>query len=95
MSAQPAPRQAPVLAITDHALLRWMERAHGIDVDTWRRLCREDADDALASYDGAEAIYGPAFLVTGDGRVLTYVNEGAKPLRANAGTIAVPAPNRS
>lgn len=63
--------------ITDHALLRWMERAHGVDVEAWRALMR---DELRASFDNEglrRATHGPAFVCSRDGeKVITYLATG-------------------
>ncbi|GEP11676.1 hypothetical protein [Methylobacterium gnaphalii] len=79
------------LAITDHALLRWMERAYGIDVDTWRRLCREEVERALSGFTGTNAPTGPAFIVSPDGRVLTFIDASQRIARPQQDAVAVAA----
>lgn len=64
-------------SISDHALLRWMERRHGIDVETWRRLMLDEVNASIAQYDGEKPRLGPAFVVADDGtQVITYFSAG-------------------
>lgn len=63
--------------ITDHALLRWMERVHGIDVEGWRALMREEAQASLDAAGLRRVRTGPAFVVASDGSaIITYLSEG-------------------
>lgn len=63
--------------ITDHALLRWMERAHGVDVSAWRRLMREEVQAALDASKCGRTDVGPAFVIAADvSAVLTYLPAG-------------------
>ena len=64
-------------AISDHALLRWMERAHGIDVQAWRNLMRAEVNASLQTAGLQRAGFGPAFVIAADGStVVTYLPEG-------------------
>lgn len=80
---------AAVPDITDHALLRWMERAHGIDVEGWRSLMRGEVEEALSSYTGRYFPGQAAFVVT-KGYVVTYLGDGQVPIRAFPGSVYVP-----
>ncbi|MDV2987030.1 UNVERIFIED_CONTAM: hypothetical protein Q9R58_22225 [Methylobacteriaceae bacterium AG10] len=63
--------------ITDHALLRWMERVHGIDVEGWRTLMRAEAQASLDAEGLRRVKAGPAFVIASDGSaVITYLSEG-------------------
>ncbi|KAB7783460.1 hypothetical protein [Methylorubrum populi] len=63
--------------ITDHALLRWMERVHGIDVEGWRALMRAEAQASLDAEGLRRVKAGPAFVIASDGSaVITYLSEG-------------------
>lgn len=52
------------VSITDHALIRWLERAHGIEVEELREILREqaqrhvDAGAALVFEDGDSCWHG-------------------------------------
>lgn len=77
--------------ISDHALLRWMQRKHGIDIEAWRNLMRDDVAASMEAYDGRAARCGPAFLIDTDGNaVVTYVTSGW-PISPIPGRIAVTA----
>ncbi|MCE4223421.1 hypothetical protein HCU64_06630 [Methylobacterium sp. C25] len=80
------------LAITDHALLRWMERAYGVDVETWRKLLRDEVERALSDFTGTSALNGPAFIVSPDGRALTYLDASQRIARPQQDAVAVAAP---
>ncbi len=51
--------------VTDHALIRWLERVHGIDMDAMRAEIAEAVHDALAAgataltADGAHYVLNP------------------------------------
>ena len=62
-------------AITDHALLRWMERRHGIDVDMWRQLMADELRASLKAYEGECAPGRPCFVITTQGRVVTVLGD--------------------
>ncbi|GAB6842345.1 hypothetical protein HNR00_003554 [Methylorubrum rhodinum] len=63
------------LSITDHALLRWLERIHGIDVEGFREKLREEAVASLVAYgDLREADTGT--FVVDNGVVITVLGPG-------------------
>jgi len=63
--------------ISDHALLRWMERAHGVDVDAWRELMRQEVQASLDAAGLERVETGPAFVIAATGAaVVTYLPEG-------------------
>lgn len=63
--------------ITDHALLRWMEREYGVDVEAWRAMCQAEAQASLDAAGLRRVKVGPAFVVSSDGTaVVTYLPEG-------------------
>ncbi|MBB2965178.1 hypothetical protein [Methylobacterium sp. R2-1] len=64
--------------ITDHALLRWMERVHGIDVDGWRELMRAEVEEALQAFDGRPDASAASFVLR-DQRVVTLIRAGKRP----------------
>lgn len=59
--------------ITDHALLRWMERVHGVNVEEWRRVMRSELEASLAAFDGRPRPGSPAFIVSPSNRVVTVI----------------------
>ena len=65
-------------AITDHALLRWMERVHGIDVEGWRELMRQELAASLEAYEGECQPGASAFLISPDQRVVTVLADGQR-----------------
>ncbi|MGW5957091.1 hypothetical protein [Methylorubrum thiocyanatum] len=75
--------------ITDHALLRWMERVHGIDVEGWRALMRAEFEDALRAYVGEHQPGLPGFVIAGP-RIVTVIGPGQKPSRREPGAVCVP-----
>ena len=60
---------------SDHALLRWMERRHGIDVDMWRQLMTDELRASLKAYEGECAPGRPCFVITTQGRVVTVLGD--------------------
>lgn len=75
--------------ITDRALLRWMERVHGIDVEGWRALMRAEVEDALRAYEGRRHQSEAAYVVNGP-RVVTTLGPGQVPRLDFAGSAYVP-----
>lgn len=81
----------PTPTISEHALLRYMERIHGIDMPLWRSLMQSDLDASLAAYQGRHSRGQPAFVLSSTGRVLTVLNERCRcTIPPNRPTIAVP-----
>lgn len=84
----------PTPHITEHALLRWMERVHGADVTAWRSLMEADLRGALDAYSGdpAEAAGSRvgAFILSGCGdRFVTVIGPDQVPTHRHTRTIAV------
>lgn len=77
--------------ITDHALLRWMERVHGVDVATWRALMRAELEASMEAYDGREDLTVPGFVVC-DQTVVTCVSADCRATRARGGKAAIRLP---
>lgn len=76
--------------ITDHALLRWMERVHGVDIETWRRLMLGDLRDALDAHDGRHVPGRAAFILSPTGEsVVTVIGPEQAPSRHQSRSIAV------
>ena len=63
------------LHITDHALLKWMERLHGLDIATWRNLMRDEAEEALRQFDPTMQPTGSSFVVSPEGKVVAYCED--------------------
>lgn len=68
------------LEITDHALLRWMERVHGVDVETWRALMQAELIASLEAYDGRGDPSAAGFVVCGQ-TVVMVVSPGCRTSR--------------
>jgi hypothetical protein len=64
------------LHITDHALLGWMERCHGLDIATWRNLMRDEAEAALRQFEPALPPTGASFVVSAEGKVVGFCEDG-------------------
>ena len=81
----------PPLTISDHALLRYMERFYGVDTAAWHEAMLSDVEASLSAYQGRHTPGQPAFVIFSMGRVVTCLNERARfvmpPGRPN---IAVP-----
>jgi len=63
------------LHITDHALLGWMERRHGLDIPTWRNLMRDEAEAAVRRFHPTMQPTGSAFVVSAEGKVVGYCED--------------------
>jgi hypothetical protein len=50
--------------ISDHALLRFMERIHGIDIKAWRKLMVDDLRASLEVHDGEAHPDSAVFLLS-------------------------------
>lgn len=76
--------------ITDRALLRWMERVHGIDVKSWRHLMLGDLREALDAHDGCHVPGRAAFILSSTGeRVVTVIGADQDPSPYQTTTIVV------
>lgn len=75
--------------ITDHALLRWMERVHGVDVEGWRALMRAEVAEALQAFEGEHRPGLPGFVIAGP-RIVTVIGPGQKPSRREPDSVCVP-----
>lgn len=63
--------------ISDHALLRWLERAHGVDVEGFRRMMAEEVALSMQAEGLRRVRHGPAFVVSADGEcIVTFLSEG-------------------
>lgn len=65
--------------ITDHALLRWLERCHGVDVEWFRARMEEEVAASLAARpkDQPEPTEACRFVVD-DNRVITVLPPGMR-----------------
>lgn len=63
----------PLHPISDHAVLRYLERAKGVDVEAVRRELGRRVDAACAEHAGMSAaiIDGIRFVISADGVVVT------------------------
>lgn len=71
----------PLLAVSDHAVLRWIERVHGIDIELIRQRIRSDLAKAtvVSGKIGAPKYVvrlGPNRFVVKDGTVVTVLDAG-------------------
>ena len=68
----------PTLTISDHALLRYMERFYGVDTAAWREAMQSDLEASICAYQGKHAPGQQAFILTSMGRVVTVLDGGAR-----------------
>lgn len=62
----------PATGITDHALLRYMQRRHGIDVEGFRQLMVAEVGHLVGGPDCTAVFDGFEFKVFG-GRIVTVI----------------------
>jgi hypothetical protein len=67
------PKHRPKLGITDHALVRWLERTRAMPIEMLREVLAQSLERALHA---AEAIGQGEFLILADGMVFV-VRDGA------------------
>jgi hypothetical protein len=67
-------KKSRVLFVTDHALVRWMERVHGIDFTSFRNEIATTCDDAFKV--GASKVMVDGFTYVIDGNSVRTVVEG-------------------
>lgn len=62
-------------AVSDHALVRYLERCKGFDVEGLRRELRAMADEAIPSKDGEHHWHssGAALILGQDGQIVTVL----------------------
>jgi hypothetical protein len=66
--------------VSDHALVRWLERAHDIDMEFYRRQLAEQVQDAAAAGAKAIVIDGLLFCIR-DGVLVSVVPaRGRRPM---------------
>lgn len=63
------------VVVTDHALLRWLERIHGIDVEGFREMLQAEATAALRAY-GVERGDEDGTFIIDNGTVITVLAPG-------------------
>lgn len=65
----------PAIAVSDHAVLRWLERVEGLDVADLRLRLAASAEIGQA-YGADRVIIGAGKLVIEDGTVVTVLRRG-------------------
>lgn len=65
------------MSVTDHALLRWLERIHGIDVEGFRAELRAEVTASLAAY-GVRRGREEGLFVIDNGTVITVLAPGQR-----------------
>lgn len=58
--------EAPYYRITDHALLRWLERVHGIDVEWFREMMLVEVQASVVGFGGFPDETAEQFVLDGD-----------------------------
>lgn len=77
------------MSVTDHALLRWMERMHGVDIEGWRQLMIAEVEASLEAFEGIERPGRASFVVSPGNRVVTVLDEFQKRSLVQSG-VAIP-----
>lgn len=72
----------PLYPVSDHAVLRWLERVHGMDIETIRREIGHKAAVAL-DHPGAEAVLVDGIKLQLREGVVTTVVERPKAWKNN------------
>jgi hypothetical protein len=70
---QPARPTPADVRVSDHAVLRWLERVHGIDVEFFRDQVREIAGPAAAVGASALTRDGFVYVISPTGTVVSVV----------------------
>ena len=68
-------RIAPPPQVSDHALLRWLQRRYGLDVEAERRKIDRLTDAAVRIGATTVKVEGVQFVIKG-GRVITTLENG-------------------
>lgn len=68
------------MTVTEHALLRYLERVVGFDFSFYRDTLARRAAIAAANGENAVSLDGHVFVIEG-GRVVTVLPEGGRPKR--------------
>lgn len=69
--------------VSDHALVRFLERVHGVDMDEFRDLCLEECREWLNLGVSHAEIDGHCYVFRG-GSVVTILESGAHPYSVDA-----------
>lgn len=64
--------------VTDHALVRYLERVHGIDMDFFRQCAATECEDVYAPGVSAARI-GDHWFVFDHGRLITVLAKDQRP----------------
>lgn len=76
--------EKPILHITDHAVIRYLERVRGVDIEAVRREIRAKIA-LIQDYPGATGILVDGFrYVVANGAILTIHDIGKPPTPAKA-----------
>ena len=62
--------------ISDHALLRWLERVHGVDVEFFRQQLLEEVERAVLSFGDQDAVGDASSFVIENNVVVTVLAPG-------------------
>lgn len=74
----------PTISVTDHAVLRWMERAYDVDVEAVRRRIREcvahgvEAAESIGQCDQVVVLVDGMRYVVKDRAVVTITRAGRR-----------------
>lgn len=70
----------PRLLVTDHAIVRYLERVGGFDIEGLRQSIGRRCDPALEVGASSVLIEGHAYVIA-DGKVVTVLDAGEMPNR--------------
>lgn len=73
-------RTAPAPQVSDHCVLRWLERRYGLDVEGERRKIDRLTDNAVRAGATLVKVEGVQFIIRG-GRVVTTLENWMPPGR--------------
>lgn len=65
------------IIVTDHAIIRWLERAMGVDMEFARRAIREAVQEAIDAGAASLTVHGVTYCMT-DNRVTTVRNAATR-----------------
>jgi len=68
-------RTEPAPTVSDHALLRWLQRRYGVDVEAERRKIDTLCDNAIRAGAKTIKVEGVQFVIK-NGRVITTLEGG-------------------
>lgn len=78
-----------MIRVTDHAVLRYMERVHNVDTEAFREALRAEVSSTAAAVGAAVGGYyavrrgGYRYICEGN-RIITVVRRGPAPTRREA-----------